>query len=113
MRWTAGLLLVGAAVLKAAQLVNEPSTAFVHPLGHLFLPVQIGLEFALGLLVLSGVYWRVMRWLILSVYAGFAGYSVYLAINGAASCGCFGALHIHPWWTFLLDAVIALGLWIS
>ena len=113
MRWIAGFLLVGAAVLKAAQLLNEPTVTTLHPLGSLYLPLQIGAEFALGLLVLLGVYWRALRWFTVLLFSGFATYSLYLALNGAASCGCFGPVHVHPWTTFILDIGIVVGLLIA
>lgn len=113
MRWVTGILLVCAAALKAVELINEPMAAMVNPLGRLFAPIQIGVELGLGLLALSGVYWDRLRRLLLVLFVGFAGYSLYLAMSGAASCGCFGSLPIHPWWTFFLDAAIVLGLVVS
>jgi len=113
MRWLAGFLLVGAASLKAVQLLNEPALTIDSPPDRFFLPVQIGAEFAFSMLLLSGLYWRALRSLSVVLFMGFAGYSLYLATNGATSCGCFGSLRIHPWWTFFLDLVVALGLLIS
>jgi hypothetical protein len=110
MRWVAGFLLVVAAVLKAVELFTEPAAALVNPHGRSFLPVEIGIEFGIGLLVLSGFYWCTLRWFALLLFTTFAGYSIYLALTGAASCGCFGALHVNPWWTFTLDSLIVLGL---
>lgn len=113
MRWVAGILLVGAAALKAVELVTDPAAALVHPLGPYFVPVEIGIETGLGLLLLSGLYWRRLKWLVALLFTGFAGYSLYLALNGAKWCGCFGPLHINPWWTLGLDSVVALGLLVS
>lgn len=113
MRRIAGVLLVCAAVLKAVELVNEPAVAMLNPVGRFFVAIQIGVELGLGLFVLSGLYWSKLRWLLLILFAGFAGYSLYLALNGAASCGCFGPLRVEPWWTFLLDVAIVCGLAIS
>lgn len=110
MRWICGTLLVGAAVLKAAELVTVPTAGLVHPLGRYFLAVEIGLELALGMLLLSGLYWHAVRWFALVLFTGFAGYTLYLALDGADSCGCFGPIKIHPWWTFSLDVVVVAGL---
>lgn len=110
MRWLVGLLLVFAAVLKAVELVTVPTVALMHSLGPYFLPLEIGVELAVGLLILSGLYWRKLRWFVLLLFAAFAGYSLYLAVSGATSCGCFGPLHVNPWWTFGLDCAVALGL---
>jgi hypothetical protein len=110
MRWITGFLLVGAAVLKAAQLIFDPASVVLNPLGRYFLPVQVGIELTLGLLVLSGLYWRTLRWVVAALFGAFAGYSLYLAIGGAASCGCFGSLRVNPWWTFGLDIAVVVGL---
>jgi hypothetical protein len=110
MRWVAGLLLMLAAALKAVTLVIDPATALVHPLGLYFLPLEIGLEFCVGLLFLSGIYWLKLRWLAAALFTAFSAYSLYLALQGATSCGCFGPVHVNPWWTFGLDLAVVLGL---
>lgn len=112
MRWICGLLLVGAALLKAAELVLNPTVA-VHALGPHLLPLEIGLELGLGFLILSGLYWRSLRWLAAALFTAFAGYALYLAINGADSCNCFGPLKVNPWWTFALDSIVVVGFLIS
>lgn len=106
-------LLVGAAVLKAGELLTDPTAALVNPTGRYFLPVEIGVELGVGLLLLSGFYWRTMRWLVIVLFTTFAGHSLYLALNGEASCGSFGPLRMNPRWTFGLDFVVVLGLLIS
>lgn len=110
MRWVVGLLLISAAVLKAFQLVADPSAALLTPFGDWLLPIQIGLELGIGLLVLSGLYWDRLRWFALILFAAFAVYSLNLAIGGTTSCGCFGPVEVNPWWTLLVDASIVLGL---
>lgn len=110
MRWVAGILLVGAAVLKAYKLLTDPVPTLVNSSGRYFLPVENGVELGIGLLLLTGLYWQKLRWFALSLFTSFAGYSFYLACTGAASCGCFGPVHINPWWTFGLDSVVVLGL---
>jgi hypothetical protein len=110
MRWAAGLLLIAAALLKAEELADNPTIASIEWLGNYSLPTQIALELGVGLLLLSGLYWRYLRWFAVTLFAGFAGYSFYKAINGATSCGCFGPIEVHPWWTFTLDSVVVGGL---
>jgi len=112
MRIVAGLLLVGAAILKAVELISGPTATMVLPFGR-FLTVQTGFEFVIGLLVLSGVYWRKLRWLIVLLFSTFAAYSLHLAVNGAASCGCFGPVSVSPWWTSMLDLAVVFGLVVS
>lgn len=111
MRWIVGLLLVTASALKAVQLLTEPALAMAA--AGSFLPFQIGIELGIGFLALTGFYWRHVRWVALVLFIGFAGYSLYLALNGAASCGCFGPVHVHPWWMFFLDVAVVMGLSMS
>lgn len=110
MRWIVGGLLVLAAVLKAVELVTVPAAGLVNPLGPYFAPVQVGLELALGLFMWSRYYWRVLRWASLALFISFSGYSLYLALHGAASCGCFGPVHVSPWWMLGLDLAVIAGL---
>jgi hypothetical protein len=121
MRWIVGILLVTAAILKAVQLVAEPTAALLAvrgspdlvPIGSLLSPLQVGVELAIGLLALTGFYWRQLRWFALVLFIAFAAYSFHLATTGATSCGCFGPLRVHPWWTFGLDLAVVLGLILS
>jgi len=113
MRWIVGVLLIGAATLKAIELLSEPAVALTSPMGPWFLSAEVGVELGIGLVMLSGLYWRQVRWLALLLFTAFAAYSLSLALGGAASCGCFGSLKVHPWWTFMLDVAIVLGLVVS
>lgn len=112
MRIIAGLLLIAAAVLKAVEFVSEPTAAMVHLFGGR-LPIQIVIEFAMGLLMVTGAYWGALRWFVVLLFSGFAAYSLYLAVNGAASCGCFGPVIVSPWWTFAIDLAVVVGLAVS
>ena len=111
MRWVVGLLLVCAAILKSVQLITEPAATLIA--GPWLLPLQIGVELGVGLLALAGIYWRQLRWLALLLFSFFAAYSLYLAVGGVASCGCFGPIKVHPWWTFALDIAVVFGLLFS
>lgn len=113
MRWVVSLLLIDASVLKAVEVLTEPASAIFSPFGMTVLPLQIAAELGLGWLVLVGVYWRFTRWLAVVLFGGFTAYSFYLATSGAASCGCFGPIHVHPWWTCGLDLAVLLGLLVS
>jgi hypothetical protein len=110
MRWLVGLLLLVASVLKAYQLIFDPSMIGLSREDRFLLFVQIACEYGLALLVLCGLYWQRLRWVVLVLFVGFASYSLYLAIGGVTSCGCFGPVRISPWWTFLLDIAIVFGL---
>ena len=110
MRWLVGLLLVCAAVLKAIELIVEPALAMATPIGRYLVPLQIATELSVGAIAMSGLYWRRLRWFALLLFTGFALYSLYLALSGASSCGCFGFIKVHPWWTGALDLAVVTGL---
>lgn len=113
MRWLVGLLLLAAALLKAFQLLFDPSVLASSTADRSLLFLQVAFEYGLALLVLSGLCWQRVRWVVLVLFVGFAAYSLLLAISGATSCGCFGPVKVSPWWTFFLDTAIVLGLLLS
>ncbi len=109
----AALLLISAALLKAAELLS--TSAWPNPVGwsDWLSVLQIGAEMALGIALFKGVCRQVMHWLALCLFIALSSYAFYKATSGATSCGCFGALRVHPWWTFFIDATVSLGLLIS
>ena len=126
----AGLLLVFAAALKfqemvgtcvpswdiktqvaitAAQQAGEQIPVWkAHVLGfwesYEFNLIQIPLEFALGVWMLSGLF-RKAAWLVGTLaYFFFIFVTLTKWLTGAASCGCFGQIHVEPWKTlFFVD----------
>jgi hypothetical protein len=68
-------------------------------------------ELALALWLLSGLY-KKPAWLAATAcFSLFSCVTLYKGLTGAASCGCFGTVHVNPWITlFLIDlpAVAAL-----
>ncbi len=70
----------------------------------------IEIEALLGLWLLSG--WRQRgAWLTaILAFSLLGAVSLYLAIDGQRSCGCFGTVEVNPWYTFLLDAAAVLAL---
>jgi hypothetical protein len=108
-----GLLLVAAAVLKGHELLTVPVANQDLWSWRPFLIFQIEFELALGIWLLSGLF-KPLAWLAaLACFALFCGVTLYKALTGAASCGCFGTVHVNPWITLFavdLPAVIALSL---
>jgi hypothetical protein len=107
----AGLLLAAAALLK----FHEALTIYIPPWregiweSYEFFLFQIPLEFALGVWILSGVF-RKAAWL-----AGTLAFFAFIIITltkgilGIESCGCFGRIHVNPWYTlFIVDIPIFL-----
>jgi hypothetical protein len=70
-------------------------------------------ELALGLWLLAGLRSRAARAAALAAFLAFFSISLSKALGGVASCGCFGKVPIHPWYTAAFDfaALVALFLW--
>ena len=108
-----GLLLLTAAVLKGHELLTVPVANKDIWSWRPFLIFQVEFELAMGIWLLSGVFKR-LAWLAgLLCFGLFCCVTLYKGLSGAASCGCFGRVHVNPWITLLaidLPAVIALSL---
>lgn len=108
-RLLAAVLLL-AAGLKIIGLRSEPVAAagiFSTPE---FQVALVEIEIVLAIWLWSGVR-PVLSWLVaLVTFTGFAAASFYLAWIGQSSCGCFGSLHVNPWFTLTLDSAILIGL---
>ena len=110
LRLALGVLLLTAATLKGYQLTTEPllGEGILH-----WRPLLIGVvefELFLGLWLLSGAYSRALWWTTLVCFIGFLQITLYRALTGEASCGCFGKVAVNPWYTLVLDLVIVLSL---
>lgn len=107
-----GIILLVAAGLKAHELFTGPVAAEGW-LGNRWLHAAVfEFEVLLGLWLLVGVLPRAAWGVALVTFGAFAGVTLYSALSGAASCGCFGRVKISPWYTFSLDVVaVAALLW--
>lgn len=121
----AGLLLIAASVLKfhemlttcipswdtqaalwlqEAQKAGETMPAWKANLlgfweSYEFLLIQLPLEFALGVWLVSGLF-RKAAWIAGTLaYFGFVLVTLAKALLGFESCGCFGQVHVDPWIT--------------
>ena len=106
-----GVLLLAAAMLKGRQLLVEPSISnSIWP----YRPFQIltvELELAIGIWLLSGLFKKAAWIITVLCFSFFTLVSIYKAITGADSCGCFGPVSVNPWVTlFAIDspALVAL-----
>lgn len=104
-----GLLLVVAAVLKGHELLTVPVANQDIWSSRAFLIFQVEFELALGIWLLSGVF-KPLAWLAgVACFTLFCGVALYKALTGAASCGCFGTVHVNPWITlFAIDLPAAI-----
>jgi hypothetical protein len=108
-----GLLLLAAAVLKGHELLTVPVAGKDLWSWRPFLIFQVEFELALAIWLLSGLLKKAAWLTSLLCFSLFSMITLYKAITGAASCGCFGSVHVNPWITLLaidLPAVIALSI---
>ena len=106
----AGLALLVAATLRSWQYIRSP----IPPPGQTglvgFDPAMIGSELFLGLWLISGASPNAARRLAIGCFSVFACYTLYEALAGKTDCGCFGQVHVNPWYTFILDVSLVLML---
>jgi len=105
-----GVFLLVTAGLKIHGLYTDPYSQESVLLTPRLLVAVIEVEILLGLWLLSGLAMRAAWLAALAFFAAGAAANVYLAVEGQRSCGCFGAVAVHPWWTVALDVVIVLFL---
>jgi hypothetical protein len=106
-----GGLLFAAAVLKGWQLLTEPVSNNDIWSYRPFLILQVEFELALAIWFLSGVFKKGAWLAALTCFSVFSAVTLYRGLTGAASCGCFGSVHVSPWITLSaidVPAVIAL-----
>jgi len=106
-----GLLLLTGAVLKGHQLLTEPLANADLWSNRNFLIFAVEFELALALWLLSGLYKKAAWLAATACFSLFSCITLYKGLTGAASCGCFGTVHVNPWITLFcidLPAVAAL-----
>ncbi len=103
LRIAMGCLLLIASGLKTHQLMTEPI------LGHSIfdsrwvLIAAVEFEIFFGLWLLRGLLPRLTWMAALGCFGVFACVSLYKALAGEASCGCFGKIEVNPWITLSID----------
>jgi len=107
-------LLVGAILKLVDASPSNLPVAMVKWLGALNIDLMFVLEFSIAVeLTVVGVMWLLPR---LARLAGVLMLGSFLPVllgdvlMGASSCGCFGAVRIHPGVTLVLDLAFFLGL---
>lgn len=101
-----GLLLLAAGLLKGYQLATEPIRPWVL-LGTLLV---VAFEMQLGCWLLLGPRSRWTWRVAFGCFCVFTSVTAYKALAGMDSCGCFGALRVHPWVTLVFDVAAVVGL---
>ncbi len=105
-RWVVASILLLAAIMKAWQLATVPALSEGLFYARWFNLAVVEFELAVGLWLIFGLLPKLSRWATIGLFTTFAGVSLYKALSGETSCGCFGSAQVNPWWTFVLDVVI-------
>jgi hypothetical protein len=110
----AGSLLIVAAILKFHEMLTVCIPSWTDNKygfweSYEFFLVQIPLEFALGVWMVSGLF-RKAAWIAGTLgYFGFILVTIFKIVTGAESCGCFGRIEVDPKITlFAIDIPIFL-----
>ncbi|HMP05126.1 MAG TPA: hypothetical protein PJ982_02155, partial [Lacipirellulaceae bacterium] len=95
-------------MLKALSAADAAATQSLYAVPHWLQVVAVQAEIAVGVLLMSGLGPRQAWRATVALFLTFASMSLYRALAGLESCGCFGSFKINPWWTFGLDVAILL-----
>lgn len=105
-RFGCAAILLIAAALKAYQLYTDPALGVLY--GSRWLQTAlVEYELLLAIWLLSGIGLRWVRRIAFVTFLGFGCYALFLGLSGKESCGCFGQVPVNPWWTFGMDAALA------
>ncbi len=99
-----GVVLFLAAAFKTHELATTPTLGDSLLENRYLLMAVIQFEFFLALWLFSGLYPRLAWKITLGLFSIFTAVTLYKALSGEASCGCFGRVAINPWYTLLLDS---------
>jgi uncharacterized membrane protein YphA (DoxX/SURF4 family) len=101
-------VLLTAAVLKTYELATGPVVGDGFLDSRWLLIVAVAFEISFGIWLLAGFSPRQTWAAALLCFVVFACVSLYKALSGHASCGCFGPVQVNPWYTTVFDATVVL-----
>lgn len=104
------LVLLMAAGLKAYQLATEPVIGTGLLDSRWLLIATVEFELFLGLWLLCGISPKPTWVAVLASFGLFTCVSLYKAVSGDATCGCFGPVQVNPWYTTTFDLGVLLSL---
>jgi hypothetical protein len=110
LRLILGCLLLTAAAFKAHGLAIDPVPQDSYLASPRIIVASIELEIIVGGWLLSGWSSRAARTVAIGFFAILGVTSLYLALEGQSSCGCFGSVSISPWVSLTVNGAAILGL---
>jgi Methylamine utilisation protein MauE len=107
-----GVVLLLAAAMKVHELSTTPYIAAFPPRWMMIVFTELEILFAIWLLFVPKNFEKI-TWLATACLFSFFGLvTLYKALSGEASCGCFGRVEINPWYTLIFDTTaVGLLLW--
>ncbi|MDR3108511.1 MAG: hypothetical protein LBU65_02315, partial [Planctomycetaceae bacterium] len=106
MRFTVAMIILIAAGLKFQQLITVPLLGEGLLNARWFNVLVVGFELFFGTWLIFGMLPK-LTWLAsVGLFSVFSSVSLYKAISGETSCGCFGAVTVNPWVTSVFDIFI-------
>jgi hypothetical protein len=111
LRFVLAALLLTAALLKTHGLATAPGVGSGIFASHWFALAVVQVELLVAIWLIVGL-WAAWAWrATLGLFAIFGVVSLFKALAGEASCGCFGRVAVNPWITTAINvaAIAALG----
>lgn len=107
-----GALLLCTAILKAFAPAEGDALEAAYQLPGWLTAAAIQCELAVGCWLLSGWKPSGARRSVIALLLAFSAFSLYRAVAGYETCGCFGRFSVDPRLTFVLDVGTILMLWL-
>jgi Peptidase C39 family len=98
-----GLILLAASVLKAHEIATSAPADFGANATVWVLSACV--EGVLAMWLMTGIWPGPTRWLLIGYFTLLLDVSLFQALGGEPSCGCFGRIAVNPWATFALNSV--------
>ncbi len=109
-RIAVAVVLLVAAGLKTHQLATEPTLDNSILESRWFLMAEVEGEILFGLWLLGGMLPKLTWMATIGCFGVFTCVSLYKALAGFETCGCFGSVKVNPWYTSGFDLAILASL---